>query len=73
MIKPIAIIALAVAAVLFYLGYQRGQSVAGATAQTVANVHDSINGKAGLTEAQEYYIGGGVLALVGVIGLAVRR
>jgi threonine/homoserine/homoserine lactone efflux protein len=73
MFKFIALIALVGAAVLFYLGYQRSQSVAGAAAQTVANVHQSIDGKAGLTQQQEYYIGGAVLAVLGVIGLAVRR
>ncbi|MBL9207261.1 MAG: DUF3185 family protein [Opitutaceae bacterium] len=72
MSKLLGIVLIAVGGYLFYVGWQRKESLAGGAAELSAKVANKVDGGARLPEHLFYLVGGGVLALVGV-GLALKR
>jgi hypothetical protein len=70
--KIIGIAMLLVGGWLLYTGYNRGESLAGKTKAGIAELKNEIDGKARVPDHVWYYIGGGVLVLVGG-GMLMRK
>lgn len=70
--KIIGLILIIVGAYICYLGNSRSKSVAGGVDTAVAKVADKVTGEGHTTDATWYYVGGGVLILVGA-GAMTRR
>ena len=69
----IALIAIAIGGWLLYAGYQRQDSLAGRAESAISDVGRQIDGETRMPEHIWYYIGGGVLIVAGLVGLARRR
>ncbi|MEO6874489.1 MAG: DUF3185 family protein [Opitutaceae bacterium] len=69
MSKIISLILIIAGIYVCYLGNTRKHSVAGGVDSAVATVADKVTGEGHTTDATWYYVGGGVLILVGVVGL----
>jgi hypothetical protein len=70
--KIIGLILIIVGAYVCYLGHTRSNSVAGGVDTAVAKVADKVSGEGHTTDATWYYVGGGVLIIVGAVGLTRR-
>jgi uncharacterized protein (UPF0333 family) len=68
----LAIILIVLGGVLLYLGSQRKESLSGAAESVGNEVASAVDGKARVNEHTLYYVGGGVLILVGIV-MALRR
>jgi drug/metabolite transporter (DMT)-like permease len=71
--KIISLAALIAGVCLIYLGYQRQQSIAGKTDNTLSSLGNKLDGGPHVTEQTEYYIAGAVLTVGGVVGLGLVR
>ena len=68
----LAVVLIAIGGVLVYLGTQRKDSFAGAAQSVGHDVASAVDGKSRVTDSTLYFIGGGVLILIG-IGAGLRR
>jgi len=73
MCKVLSVAALAGGLWLLYLGYERQESLTGSAENTVARIGQKVDGNAHVTQANEYYLAGAVLAVAGVLGLGIFR
>ena len=70
--KLVSIILILAGAALIYLGSQRKQSIAGASESVGKEIASAVDGKPRVADHTLYYVGGGVLILIGAIG-AMRK
>jgi hypothetical protein len=68
--KIIGLILIIVGVYVCYLGNSRRSSVAGSVDTAVAKVADKVTGEGHTTDATWYFVGGGVLILVGAGAMA---
>jgi hypothetical protein len=73
MCKVLSVAALAGGLWLLYLGYERQESIAGSAENTVARLGQKVDGNTHLTESNEYYVAGAILAVAGALGLGIFR
>jgi hypothetical protein len=71
--KIIALAALIAGAWLVYTGYERGQSLAGKTADSLSKLGQRIDGGDHMTDQTKYYLGGAALLVGGALGLGLVR
>lgn len=71
--KIIALAALVAGAWLIYTGYERGQSLAGKTEDSLSKLGQRIDGGDHMTDQTKYYIAGSVLLAGGALGLGIVR
>ncbi|HEY0944097.1 MAG TPA: DUF3185 family protein [Opitutaceae bacterium] len=69
----IALIAIAIGGWLLYTGYQRQDSLAGKAESAMSDVGREVTGESRMPDHVWYYLGGGVLVVAGLVGLARRR
>jgi len=67
--KVIGLILIIVGIYLCYLGNSRRSSVAGNVDTAAAKVADKVSGEGHVTDATWYFVGGGVLIVVGAFSL----
>lgn len=70
--KVIALILIIAGIYLCYLGNARRSSVAGNVATASATVANKIDGEPHVTDATWYFVGGGLLIVVGAFSLSRR-
>lgn len=70
--KIVVVLLIAAGGWLFYAGYQRGDSLAGRTKSTFAELKNDIDGKNRVPDHVKFYAGGAVLLAAGA-WLATRR
>ncbi len=70
--KLIGIVLIVVGAFLFYQGWTKKDSMAGAAAEASAKVANAVDGGSRTPKHVIYMVAGGVIALVG-IGVAMKR
>lgn len=68
--KILSIILIAAGVYVCALGNARRESIAGSVEATTAKVADKVTGRTHVTDATWYFVGGGVLLVAGVLGLA---
>jgi hypothetical protein len=73
MVKLASLLALAAGIALFYVGYERDQSLAGRTDKALSSLGQSIDGTPRATTQMRYYAGGVALVVAGAIGLGLVR
>lgn len=71
--KLVGLILLIIGIYLCYVGHQRHDSVAGAIDSASTTVANKVTGEPHTTDATWYYVGGGVLILIGVFSLLGGR
>ena len=71
--KIAGIILLIAGAYLCFLGNVRRNSLVGSVANASTNVANKVDGKERVTNATWYFVGGGVLVVVGLSSLLRRR
>jgi hypothetical protein len=72
MIRILGVVLVIVGAWLLYTGYSRGRSLAGKTRSNIAQLKNEIDGKARVPDHVWYYVGGGLVVLVGG-ALVIRK
>jgi len=70
--KIIGLILIIVGVYVCYLGNSRRSSVAGGVDTAMANVANKVTGEGHTTDATWYFVGGGVLILLGAGAMARR-
>jgi hypothetical protein len=70
--KILAVVLILAGGWLLYAGYQRGDSLAGRTKSTLAELKNDIDGKTRVPGHVKFYVGGAVLLAAGA-WLATRR
>ena len=70
--KVISLILIIAGIYVCYLGNSRRNSAAGSVDNAVDKVADKVTGEGHTTDATWYFVGGGVLIVVGAIGLTRR-
>jgi threonine/homoserine/homoserine lactone efflux protein len=68
-----SILALAGGIWLIHMGYERQESLAGRTDNTLSKLGQKIDGDGHLTTHMKYYIAGTVLVIGGTLGLGIVR
>ena len=68
----LAVILIALGGVLLYLGNQRKESFAGHAESAGQSVATTVDGKARVSDATLYFVGGGALILAGLV-VVMRR
>lgn len=70
--KIISLVLIIAGIYVCYLGNSRRNSAAGNVDAAVAKVENKVSGEGHTTDATWYFVGGGVLILVGAVGLGRR-
>jgi len=70
--KVISLILIIAGIYVCYLGNSRRNSAVGGVDTAVAKVADKVSGEGHTTDATWYFVGGGLLIVVGAIGLTRR-
>jgi hypothetical protein len=73
MSKLLSVAAIALGAVLIYMGYERQQSVAGKTAESLSTLGQKIDGSYHMTTQTKYYVCGTVLLVGGAFALGIVK
>jgi hypothetical protein len=70
--KILSLILILLGGWLVYVGYNRGESLAGKTKSGIAELKNEIDGKMRVPDHVWYYVGGGALIVAGAV-VAARR
>ena len=73
MCKLLSLVALVAGIWLVYMGYERGESIAGKASDSISKLGQKIDGGDHMTTQTKYYLAGTVLLLGGALGLGIVR